>query len=236
MALFDVKQNERETINRNGVESMQSAGANKESWTLARGLRQAAVIAVIMFSALGLYLIVLKWRGPLGREHVTYIEQWDAGIPFEPTWVWAYLIPYLVGPLVVGTLSRATFAWFIRRGLLLIGITLAIFILYPTQTHQRPHVRGTGLTAQLYRDMVEIDEPPANAAPSLHVSLTCLLAWALVRDHPRWWLPGFTGAVLVWLATLYTRQHHVLDVVTGAGLACVLALPWPGVRRDRMKG
>ena len=95
---------------------------------------------------------------------------------------------------------------------------------------------GTDPTARLYRDMVEIDEPPANAAPSLHVSLTCLLAWALVRDYPRWWLPGFIGAVLVWLATLFTRQHHVLDVVTGAALACVLALPWPVLGRGQDKG
>jgi membrane-associated phospholipid phosphatase len=217
-------------------ESVHVAGPNKETWTLARGIRQAVVIAAIMFSALGLYLIVLKWRGPFGRDHVTYIEQWDAGIPFEPAWVWAYLIPYLIGPLVVGTLSSATFTWFIRRGLLLIGITLAIFIVYPTQTHQRPRVPGTDPTARLYRDMVEIDEPPANAAPSLHVSLTCLLAWALVRDYPRWWLPGFIGAVLVWLATLFTRQHHVLDVVTGAALACVLALPWPVRGRGQDKG
>ena len=39
-----------------------------------------------------------------------------------------------------------------------------------------------GLTATLYQRMAAIDQPPANAAPSLHVSLTCLMAWAVVRD------------------------------------------------------
>jgi membrane-associated phospholipid phosphatase len=204
-------------------------------WTLARGVRQALLLAVIMFSSLGLYLVVLKWRGPAGHDHVTYLEELDGAIPFHPGWVWAYLIPYLVGPVVIGLLSPETFAWYVRRGLLLVGLTLAIFIVYPTQTHQRPRVNpDEGLTEQMYHDMVEIDEPPANAAPSLHVSLTCLLAWALIRDFPRWWLLSVVGTIVVWLATLYTRQHHVLDVITGALLGTVLALPWPFAKTDKV--
>jgi membrane-associated phospholipid phosphatase len=202
------------------------------AWTLTRGVRQAAVIAVIMCSSLGLYLTILKWRGPAGHDHVTYIPAVDDWFPFEPAWVWAYLIPYLVGPIVVGSLSRETFAWFVRRGLILIGVTLAIFIVYPTQTKERAHADlGDNPTARLYKGMIEIDDPPANAAPSLHVSLTCLLALAIVRDYPRWWLLSFGAAVLVWLATLFTRQHHVIDVLTGTVLACVIALPWRKMTR-----
>jgi membrane-associated phospholipid phosphatase len=211
---------------------MQAGTGSHEPWTFARGARQAVLIAVIMFSALGLYLTVLKWRGPAGHDHITYVPAVDDLFPFEPAWVWAYLIPYLVGPVVVGTLRRQTFWWFVRRGLVLIGITLAVFIVYPTQTKDRPPTdRGDSATARLYQSMIEIDDPPANAAPSLHVSLTCLLALAVVRDYPRWWLPSFAAAVLVWLATLFTRQHHVLDVLTGAILACLVALPWGRIRR-----
>ena len=210
---------------------MLAGKGDNDPWTLARGARQAVLLAVIMFASLGLYLAVLKWRGPAGGDRITYVEAWDELFPFRPGWVWAYLIPYLIGPAVVGMLSRDTFAWYIRRGLVLVGITLAIFIVYPNQTLPRVQTDlGDGLTAQLYRNMVAIDDPPANAAPSLHVSLTCLLALALVRDFPRWWAPSFGAAAVVWLATLYTRQHHVIDVVTGALLACVVALPGPGRR------
>jgi membrane-associated phospholipid phosphatase len=206
---------------------MPAAKEGNEPWTLARGVRQAVVLAAIMFGSLGLYLTVLKWRGWAGRDRVTYIEALDEVIPFRPGWVWAYLIPYLIGPLAVGLLSRDGFAWFVRRGLILVGVSLAIFIVYPTQT-KRPDTSGLedNLTTLLYRQMIEIDEPPANAAPSLHVSLTCLLALALVRDFPRWWLVSVGAAVVVWLATLYTRQHHFLDVITGVLLAGVVALPW----------
>src|SRR5262249_23368313 len=154
-----------------------------------------------------LYLVVLKWRGPAGKDHVTYVQEWGELIPLQPEWGWVYLISYLLGPLFVALLPKDTFNWYFRRRLPLGGGAPLLFIIYPPQTHPRAYPDlGDGLTAQLYRNMVAIDEPPANAAPSLHVSLTCLLAWAFIRDFPRWW-PLTCGAVLlVWLATLFTRQ------------------------------
>jgi membrane-associated phospholipid phosphatase len=203
---------------------------NQDPLTLARAVRQAVIVAIIMASSLGLYLTILKWRGWEGKDHVTYVESIDETFPFNPAWVWVYLIPYLVGPVMVGMLSRETFLWFVQRGLLVVAMSLSIFILYPTQTKVREkHDLGDSLTAQMYTNMVAIDDPPANAAPSLHVSLTCMLALALVRDFPRYWFLSMGGAVLVWLATLYTRQHHVIDVITGAMVAVAVAfVPWPG--------
>jgi membrane-associated phospholipid phosphatase len=199
--------------------------------TLMGVLRQAATLAIIMVLSLSGYLTVLKWRGP--RAAIETQTGWDRQIPFSPVWVWVYLVPYLIGPPIVGLLSRDTFLWFVRRGLLLVGLSLAVFAVYPTKTVRPPLPAGDGLTTRLYRNMVEIDEPPANAAPSLHVSLTCLLAWALIRDFPRWWAATALGVSLIWLATLLTWQHHLVDVATGALLGSVLALPWPRRRRPQ---
>ena len=108
----------------------------------------------------------------------------------------------------------------------IVFISLGIFVLLPTQV-QRPTVDvGSGHSADMYRNMVEIDEPPANAAPSLHVSLTCLLAWAVRRDYPRWTLAAFGSVAIVWLSTLLTHQHHLIDVATGVLLASAAAWPW----------
>ncbi len=183
-----------------------------------------------MFSSLGCYLLVLKWRGPHARW--TTWTPLDELLPFQPSWVWVYLIPYLIGPVVVGLLRPATFRWFVSRGLVVVGMTLVLFILVPTQTAARPAAKlGDGFTAYLYQEMVAIDEPPANATPSLHVSLTFLLALALLVDFPRWWLPSVAGVMLVWLATLFTRQHHLLDVASGVFLTSLVVLSWP--RRAR---
>jgi hypothetical protein len=194
--------------------------------TLATALWQAVVLAAIMLGSLGGYLLVLKWRGPDAR-FVTYTT-WDDAIPFLPSWVWVYLIPYVIGPLVIGFFRRETFHWYVKRGLVLVAVTLVIFMVIPTQTAPRPHADlGDGPTAWLYRMMVEIDEPPANAAPSLHVSLTFLLTLAFLRDFPRWaWLAAISVA-FVWLATLFTRQHHLIDVASGILLALLIVLFWP---------
>jgi hypothetical protein len=185
-----------------------------------------------MLLSLGMYLAILKWRGPVAA--LTTWTSWDAGIPFRPSWVWVYLFPYALAPALGGILSADTFRWYIGRGLFVVLLSVVIFAAVPTKTvrHSASEL-GDGLTAELYRRMITIDEPPANAAPSLHVSLTCLMAWAVVRDYPRWWPVAFTAAMLVWLATLLTWQHHLLDVTSGIALGSAAALSAPGMGRRR---
>ena len=57
------------------------------------------VLAAIMLGSLGLYLIVLWWRGPHDLVTWTPCDEW---LPFQPEWVWVYLLPYLIGPVAVG--------------------------------------------------------------------------------------------------------------------------------------
>ncbi|HYT87782.1 MAG TPA: phosphatase PAP2 family protein [Gemmataceae bacterium] len=198
-----------------------------ERFTLKRAVNQAVGLAVLMIASLGGYLAILKWRGWDGYDHITWIP-WDEVVPFQPGWVWAYLIPYIVGPTLVGLMSRETFAWFVPRAIVAVLLSLTVFIIYPTQTAARPPLTlEPGPTRELYKWMIEVDEPPANAAPSLHVSLTCLLALALLRDFRRWWLPIVAGTLVVWAATLFTRQHHLIDVGSGALVACAVVLVWP---------
>ena len=84
---------------------------------------------------------------------------------------------------------------------------------------------GEGVTGDLYRNMADWDDPGANAAPSLHVSLTGLFALALLHDFPRWRIVSIVGILVVWLSTLLTHQHHLIDVVTGIAVAVLFALP-----------
>lgn len=196
---------------------------------MPRRLCQAVVLTAIMLATLGAYLAVEYWRGP----HAVVVTRtaWDEAIPFRPAWVWVYLCPYLLAPLIAASMSRQTFAWYLRRAVLLAVVALVIFMVLPTRTdretikHQAASL-GEGPTARLYRNMVAIDEPGANAAPSLHVGLSGLLAWALIRDFPRWWWVIVPGIGLIWLSTLFTWQHHLIDVATGAGLALLFALTW----------
>jgi|SRR5579884_1641421 len=188
---------------------------------------QAVLLAVTMISSLGLYLAVEYWRGR--SDPLVTQTAWDRQIPFWPGWVWVYLFPYVLAPFLAASMSWATLRWYLTRGTIVVLLSIAIFAMVPTRT-VRPNIDqlGESATAQLYRNMVSIDGPAANAAPSLHVSLTALLAWALLRDYRQPWLVGLicVSVVLVWLSTLFTWQHHLLDVGTGAALGTVMAYPW----------
>lgn len=189
----------------------------------SRVWKQAVILAVLMFSSLGCYLIVLKWTGH-NPKFITWtpVDEW---IPFQPAWVWVYMLPYAIAPISIGYLTEVTFWWFVRRALVTVFITMIVFIFVPTQTGPRPpHTLSPGITSFIYEEMVKIDDPPANAAPSLHVSLTTLVALAMLRDFPRYWFLSLGSVALVWLSTLFTRQHHLIDVGTGAGLAVGVAL------------
>jgi membrane-associated phospholipid phosphatase len=186
-------------------------------------LTQAVIGTFILVAGLGSYLAVLKWRGPAAR--IVTQTSWDVLIPFQPGWLWVYVAPYPLAPVILGMMRRPTFRWFIKRALLIVAISLLIFAIVPTQT-VRPSIEGLdGWTINYYRALVAVDEPPANAAPSLHISLTSLLALALLRDHRRWWPVIICGVALVWVATLFTWQHHIIDVATGALLGVLVSLP-----------
>ncbi len=199
---------------------------------MRRKLVQAGLLAVTMLAALSLYLAVEYWRG--GADPVVTQTAWDKRISFQPAWVWVYLFPYLLAPVLAMLLSWDTLLWYLRRGIVVVLISIAIFAIFPTRT-VRPstHDLGTGLTAQLYQNMARIDGPAANAAPSLHVSLTALLAWALLREFRRRWMVILIvlGTVAVWASTLFTWQHHLIDVLTGALLGTLAAWPWVDRRK-----
>jgi membrane-associated phospholipid phosphatase len=193
---------------------------------LGGGRSQMVFLALFFAASFSCYLAVLKLRGP-SRAVVTWTA-WDEWFAFTPGWIWVYLPVFVVGPVLVVLLDRDVFAWYVRRATLVAVVSLAVFVAVPSHT-VRPGVDGLGdnLTARVYRLVVEIDDPPANAAPSLHVSLSCLLAWAVGYNYPRWWGAAFAGAVLVWLSTLFTWQHHLVDVATGALLASLAAIGPP---------
>jgi membrane-associated phospholipid phosphatase len=206
-----------------GESSLTHAPPRTEQRSLGRFLFQAIALAGIMLASLGGYLTVLYLRGPAASLE-TYLP-WDEWIPFHHAWVWVYLLPYLIGPVVIGLMTRDTFRWYVSRGLATVGLTLLIFVVFPTKTKDR-EVRplSDDVTGWMYQQMILIDDPPANAAPSLHVSLTCLLALALFRDFPRWWAVTLLGVISVWIATMATRQHHLIDVASGALVACAVVL------------
>ena len=111
-----------------------------------------------------------------------------------------------------------------RRFLIALALTgfvsLVVFLLIPSGVKREPEFQAGA--SRVYLSLIDVDLP-RNAFPSLHASVTTLAAiisGIVLRD---WFIRllfwSWAGGVL-W-STMATRQHVLLDVVTGALLACI---------------
>lgn len=88
-----------------------------------------------------------------------------------------------------------------------------------TMAWDRPHVEG--LFGPWFRAIQGFDQPH-NLFPSLHIAYRTLLAAHYAR-HTQGWMKGAMHGwfSLIGLSTLFTWQHHVIDVAGGFVLAAV---------------
>ena len=157
------------------------------------------------------------------RRHIAFA--WEAHTPF---WPWMVLPYASSGILVCAALGLAPSQQGLRMlsQRLLLATVLAglVFVLWPLQfSGQRPAV-APPLPAALFRALAWVDSP-YNQFPSLHVTF-CVLLWAPLRDLlvAPWARAMLAGWLLLTAAsTLFSYQHHVLDVVGGGllGLVCL---------------
>ncbi|MBT2656047.1 phosphatase PAP2 family protein [Bacillus sp. ISL-18] len=94
-------------------------------------------------------------------------------------------------------------------------ICLLIYYFYQTVGPLRPEIIGHDVLSQLLQYVYQIDQP-YNCFPSIHV-LSSYLMIRTVRNHPhlnkwiRWIIVCFSTSII--LATLFIKQHVILDVV-----------------------
>lgn len=158
----------------------------------------------------------------------------DEAIPFSPVWVIPYILTFALWTyqyIMVTHDSEEMANRLIAADTLGKLVSMLFFIFYPT-TNVRPEVTGSGLAPFLMRMIYTLDTP-TNLLPSLH----CFIAWLGTRllwgcKHlPRRGLRcGLctVGSVLVFLSTLFTKQHVIYDVFAGVALAelCYAAASW----------
>jgi membrane-associated phospholipid phosphatase len=167
-----------------------------------------------------------------GRSNVgTCFFEWELRIRFVP----ALILPYMSIDLFFvasfllceGKIELHAHARRIAAAILAAGLA---FLMFPLTTgYPRPQV--SGWSGSLFRFLWSFDKPH-NLAPSLHVALASLL-WPVYARHTRArlrWLVHVWFALMI-VSPVFTWQHHLLDVCTGAmlGQLCVFAFP---ERRD----
>lgn len=147
----------------------------------------------------------------------------DGKIPLVPAFIIVYFASYLFwlwGFLLAARQSSRAFFGFFVRVMVSLLVTLGFFCFLPLAI-ARPEAVGDGFLSDAVRLLYRID-PPHNLFPSLH----CFFSWIIYtevrgkKEVPlalRLFFCFFSLAVF--LSTLFTRQHYLLDVVGGVALA-----------------
>lgn len=154
------------------------------------------------------------------------IDDW---IPFHESFV----IPYFAWfPLLAISLgyflfhSREEFLNLCFMMFTGMTICLLIYIILPNGLHLRVEITGKNILADIARLLQSIDTP-TNVCPSIHVSSTIAICFAVWRSHLfRHPLAikflCFIISMLICLSTMVLKQHSFIDVVLGILLSCAL--------------
>jgi membrane-associated phospholipid phosphatase len=147
----------------------------------------------------------------------------DGAIGFHPyAWVWIYQSEYLIINLIPWFAQRREDLLRYVRGFALLSlISFGVFLLFPIRAPKPPVTHATGMYWLLLQYDVSL-----NSLPSLHAGMvvyTVAFGRRILRNVLSRWV---TLLVLVWAglilyATLATKEHYAIDILSGAllGLA-----------------
>ena len=141
----------------------------------------------------------------------------DRMIPVASVFIWPYVLCYLFPFLPVFVLKD----WhrFNRAILALILANLAAYVVYFALpiSYAQPDLGGT-LSDLILRWEQDLDfQPGANKLPSLHVAFSWIVFIVCRKQGLRRPVQFLilSGALLISVSTLFTKQHIILDVIFG---------------------
>lgn len=160
-----------------------------------------------------------------GWYHHNIETSLDRMLPFEPQFLIIYFgcyIFWIINYILIARQDKKSVYQFFTADFLSRCICLVFFLVFPT-TNTRPVITGSGFWDRVAQWLYSID-----AADNLFPSIHCLVSWFCyigIRDRkeiPEWYKQVSLGiAVLVFISTLLTKQHVLVDVAGGVLLGTV---------------
>ena len=167
--------------------------------------------------------LVQVFTGSANMTDMTTAFDWAT--PFAPVWVIPYILSFAFWTFQYITVThegeklacRLVAADFVAK-----VVCLCFFIFLPT-TNVRPEVTRSDFVGFLMRLIYTLDTP-TNLFPSIH----CFVAWLGTRfiydckhlkHRTAVSILCTMGSILVFLSTLFTKQHVAYDVLAGVAVA-----------------
>jgi membrane-associated phospholipid phosphatase len=177
------------------------------------------IVGLGMFGAWGeSYFLVGQLTDPMRVRLLPPVL--DRFIPFEPGFVFLYLgvypmflLPYFCARRPA-TLHRAA----IGQALMLL-VSYVVFLAMPV-AFDRPLLPEPAPNFSAWvLQIVYGRDPPWNCLPSTHCAIALMSALAVWEADRRLGIWAVLTALGIGLSTMYTKQHYLVDVIAGFGLA-----------------
>lgn len=196
----------------------------KRFWKYVTGIVPAYGLFPLVFSFVFNCLVYSGSRAIAGGWYHHNIESnLDLRLPFVPQFLIIYFGCYVfwaVNYILAARQEREQVYRFFTADIISRCVCLIIFLAYPT-TNTRPVIEGNGIWDLLAGWLYSIDAAD-NLFPSIHclVSWFCFIAIRKNEKIPLWYrVFSCIMAVAVFVSTLTTKQHVLVDVAGGVLLA-----------------
>ena len=153
-------------------------------------------------------------------RHFSTRRRLDDLIPFTPVFAIPYFSAYVLGNgAYIFLRDDSHFGRILLGYLVIFLVSNTSYLLLPTRVDRRENLAARSVSTHILGGFQRVSKP-FNNFPSMHVSY-CLFSALVVFTYAG---GGWTALLLAWaglvaLATLFTKQHHLLDVSAGALLA-----------------
>lgn len=148
-----------------------------------------------------------------------WLTRWESNLPIIPAAVLVYMgvHPLSVLPFFGLRTVRALRRHLVGHGVI-VATSLAAWLAWPLTLPRAPLPATEGSLGLWVLASLRGNDPPLNLLPSTHCSMAVFAALALRTVDRRLGAWAGSTAFGIALATLLTRQHYVVDVVTGVAL------------------
>ena len=180
-----------------------------------------AVMGVIL-TTLATFLYLTSNHFHIAPPQLLPMSMIDNAVPFIPETIWIYLSEYFLFFTTYAAMKDIRLSnRYVYSFLSLQTVSVLIFWVFPTAFPRDLFPLPEGLdaaTAYVFKSLRTTDSP-ANCLPSLHVSSVYLSALMFLKERRSKFPYMFLWATMIGVSTLTTKQHYLIDVITGLLMA-----------------